>query len=44
MRTKHPSVIHIRNKGDGGTIKHVKALQKNSYWPFQGDASFVDPF
>ena len=25
-------------------MKHVKALHYISYWPFQGGASFVDPF
>ena len=46
MRTKHILVlIHIRNKGEVGTIKLVKAFQLTYFnWPFQGGASFMDPF
>ena len=40
MRAKYLGVlIHIRNKGEVGTIKHVF-----SYWPFQGGASYADSF
>ena len=43
MRTKHLfALIHIRNKGKVGAVKHVEAIQYFS-WPFQGGASFVNP-
>ena len=42
MRAKHLYVlIHIRNKGEIGTIKHVYGLQY-FYWLFQGGATSVD--
>ena len=44
MRTKHIfAFIKIRYKDEVGTVKDVIALQY-FYWPFQGDASFLDPF
>ena len=44
MQTKHLYVlIHIRIKGEVGTVKLVQSLQC-FYLPFQGVASFVDPF
>ena len=42
MRVKH-LCVHIRNKGEVGTVKHVQALQYYSYEPFEGGAYFVDP-
>ena len=39
------SKIHIRNKGELGTIQLIQALScKYFYWPFQGGVSFVDHF
>ena len=45
MRTKHLCVlIHIRIKGEIGTVKHVKPFsEKFLLRPYQGNASFVDP-
>ena len=44
MLTFFKKKIHIRNKGEVGTIQRVYALQLKKYWPFQCGASFVDPF
>ena len=44
MRIKYLCVlIHIRIKGEVGTVKHVKPSSEKIL-PFQGGASFVDHF
>ena len=44
MQTKHLCVlIHIWTKGEvGAPLNRFKPSSKVFYWPFQGDASFVD--
>ena len=45
LRPKHLFVlIHIRNKGEVGTLKLVFTLTYFFYWPLHGGASFADPF